>query len=140
MTEANSSADAGVAESNGQQTEGDGRSAGGGITSYALLERDTMSLYMNFYKHTYGKTILDRKTKEFIAIAAALSSGCKNCLEGHLKKAIKHGASQAEISEVMAITLGVAAATMVDRSDIAAANIGLDPDTWTLRGKDDDPS
>lgn len=140
MTEANSSADVGVAGSIGQEADGDGRSTGGGIRSYALLERDTMSLYMNFYKHTYGKTILDRKTKEFIAIAAALSSGCKNCLEGHLKKAVKHGASQAEISEVMAITLGVAAATMVDRSDIAAANIGLDPDTWTLRGKDDDPS
>lgn len=110
---------------------GDGR-ASRGIRSYALLERDTMALYMSFYKHTYGKSTLDRKTKEFIAIAAALATGCKNCLEGHLKKAIKHGATRAEISEVMAVTLGVAAATMVDRSDIAAANIGLDPETWTM--------
>ncbi len=111
--------------------EGDGR-ARAGIRSYALLERDTMSLYMSFYKHTYGKSTLDRKTKEFIAIAAALATGCKNCLDGHLKKAIKHGATRAEISEVMAVTLGVAAATIVDRSDIAAANIQLDPETWTL--------
>lgn len=92
-----------------------------------------MSLYMSFYKHTYGKSVLDRKVKEYVAIAAALTSGCKNCLEGHLKKAIKHGATRAEISEVMAITLGVAAATVVDRSDIAAANLGLDPETWTMR-------
>lgn len=110
---------------------GDGR-ANRGIRSYALLERDTMALYMSFYKHTYGKSTLDRKTKEFIAIAAALATGCKNCLEGHLKKAVKHGATRAEISEVMAVTLGVAAATMVDRSDIAAANIGLDPESWTI--------
>lgn len=112
---------------------GDGRAKQQAVTSYALLERDTMSLYMSFYKHTYGKSVLDRKVKEYVAIAAALTSGCKNCLEGHLKKAIKHGATRAEISEVMAITLGVAAATVVDRSDIAAANLGLDPETWTMR-------
>lgn len=113
----------------------DGRAPGAGVRSYALLERDTMSLYMNFYKHTYGKSVLDRKTKEFIAIAASLTSGCKNCLDGHLKKAIKNGATREEISEVMAITLGVAAATIVDRSDIAAANIGLDVDQWTLHNE-----
>jgi len=116
----------------GNEPRGDGRAQSPQMRSYALLERDTMSLYMNFYKHTYGKSLLDRKTKEFIAIAASLTSGCKNCLEGHLKKAIKNGASRAEISEVLAITLGVSAATIVDRSDIAAANLGLDPDTWTM--------
>jgi AhpD family alkylhydroperoxidase len=110
-----------------------------GIRSYALLEKDTMALYMRFYKHTYGKTVLDRKTKEFIAIAAALTSGCKNCLEGHLKKAIKNGATREEISETIAITLGVNAATIVDRSDIAAANLGIDPDAWTLAEDDDNP-
>ena len=114
---------------------GDGR-ATGKIRSYALLEKDTMSLYMSFYKHTYGKSCIDRKTKEFIAIAAALTSGCKNCLEGHLSKAIKHGATREEISEVMAITLGVSAATIVDRSDIAAANIDLDVDRWVVRDGD----
>jgi AhpD family alkylhydroperoxidase len=96
----------------------------GPVKSYALLEPDIKSLYMNFYKATYGKSHLDIKTKEFIAIAAALTSGCKNCLEGHLKKAKKHGATAAEISECIAITLGVNAATIVDRSDIANANLG----------------
>ncbi len=122
----------------GEAAPGDGREKHPQIRSYALLERDTMSLYMNFYKHTYGKSTIDRKTKEFIAIAASLTSGCKNCLEGHLKKAIKNGATRAEVSEVLAITLGVSAATIVDRSDIAAANLGLDPDTWTMSGDADD--
>lgn len=116
----------------GEEQPGDGRRQSPQIRSYALLERDTMSLYMNFYKHTYGKSTIDRKTKEFIAIAASLTSGCKNCLEGHLKKAVKNGATRAEISEVLAITLGVSAATIVDRSDIAAANLGIDPETWTM--------
>ena len=117
----------------------DGRSPPSGVRSYALLEPDTMALYMRFYKHTYGKSVLDRRTKEFVAIAASLSSGCKNCLEGHLKKAIKHGATPEEISEVIAITLGVQAATIVDRSDIAAANLGIDREHWpsAARGEGD---
>lgn len=113
----------------------DGRKPQQKIRSYALLEPKTMSKYMSFYKHTYGQSSIDRKTKEFIAIGAALISGCKNCLEGHLEKAIKHGATKAEISEVLAITLGVNAATIVDRSDIAAANLGIDLDKWSTNGK-----
>ena len=117
-----------------EEIEGDGR-APEGIRSYALLEPDTRALYMRFYKHTYGKSCIDRKTKEFVAIAASLTSGCKNCLEGHLKKAMKYEATREEISEVIAITLGVSAASIVDRSDIAAANLGIDIDRW-VRGEE----
>lgn len=94
------------------------------MRSYALLTPDLKNLYMSFYKATYGKSQLDIKTKEFVAIGAALASGCKGCLEGHLKKAKKHGATSDEIAEVIAVTLGVAAATIVDRSDIANFNLG----------------
>ena len=102
----------------------DGRVPSSMMRSYALLTPDLKALYMNFYKATYGKSRLDMKTKEFIAIGASLSLGCKGCLEGHLKKAKKHGATSSEISECIAITLGVNAATIVDRSDIANANLG----------------
>ncbi len=104
--------------------QNDGRIPSSAMRSYALLTPDLKNLYMGFYKATYGKSLLDIKTKEFIAIAAALTSGCKGCLEGHLKKAKKHGATAEEISEVIAVTLGVAAATIVDRSDIANYNLG----------------
>ena len=103
---------------------GDGRLPSSDMRSYAMLTPDLKQLYMGFYKATYGKTKLDIKTKEFIAIAASLSLGCKGCLEGHLKKAKKVGATAEEISEVIAITLGVSAAAIVDRSDIA--NFHLD--------------
>lgn len=102
----------------------DGRVPSSMMRSYALLTPDLKQLYMGFYKATYGKSQIDIKNKEFIAIAAALSLGCKGCLEGHLKKAKKHGATPEEIAEVIAITLGVAAATIVDRSDIANFNLG----------------
>ncbi|HLU38420.1 MAG TPA: carboxymuconolactone decarboxylase family protein [Planctomycetota bacterium] len=115
-------------EQNGQPAEpaivGDGRLPSSMMRSYALLTPDLKELYFKFYKATYGKTRLDLKTKEFIAIAAALALNCKGCLEGHLKKAKREGATAEEISEVIAVTLGVAAAAIVDRSDIANYHLG----------------
>jgi AhpD family alkylhydroperoxidase len=103
---------------------GDGRLPSSSMRSYALLTPELKQLYMGFYKATYGKSKLDLKTKEFVAIAASLVSGCKGCLEGHLKKAKKEGATTEEIAEVIAIVLGVNAATIVDRSDIANFHLG----------------
>jgi AhpD family alkylhydroperoxidase len=102
----------------------DGRLPSSAMRSYALLTPQLKELYMGFYKATYGKSKIELKVKEFIAIAAALTSGCKGCLEGHLKKAKKEGATSEEIAEVIAITLGVNAATIVDRSDIANFHLG----------------
>jgi AhpD family alkylhydroperoxidase len=111
------------AKSNAQPLE-DGRLPSSQMRSYAMLTPELKNLYMGFYKATYGKSKLDIKTKEFVAIAASLTSGCKGCLEGHLKKAKKEGATSDEIAEVIAITLGVNAATIVDRSDIANFHLG----------------
>ncbi len=108
-----------------QKPSVDGREPQSEVRSYALLESEIMQPYMRFYKATYERGYLDRKTKELVAIAASLVSGCKGCLEGHLKKAIKSGATRGEISETIAITLGVNAAAIVDRSDLAAAALGI---------------
>jgi AhpD family alkylhydroperoxidase len=69
--------------------------------------------------------VIDRKTKELIAIAASLAHQCKGCLEGHIKKALKYGATKEELSETIAITMGVAAASMVDLTDIAAEELKI---------------
>jgi AhpD family alkylhydroperoxidase len=106
----------------------DGTERGKGVKSYALVEPEIMKPYARFYKATYERGYLDRKTKELVAIAASLVSGCNGCLEGHLKKAIKFGATRGEISETIAVTLGVNAAAIVDKSDIAAANLGITAD------------
>ncbi|MFK7741737.1 MAG: carboxymuconolactone decarboxylase family protein [Planctomycetota bacterium] len=123
MTDDTKSADAQTKPSI-DETLADGRIPSSSMRSYALLTPELKNLYMSFYKATYGKTKLDLKTKEYIAIAAALTSGCKGCLEGHLKKAKREGATSEEIAEVIAITLGVNAATIVDRSDIANYHLG----------------
>ncbi len=94
------------------------------MRSYALMTPEIKKAYMAFYKATYGGGELDLLTKEYVAIGAALALGCKGCLEGHMKKAKKLGATSEQIAEVVGVTLGVAGASIVDRSDIANHNLG----------------
>ena len=96
-----------------------------GWPSYTMVEDRMKKIYFEFYQETYKKSILDRKTKELIAIAASLGFKCQGCLEGHIKKAKKFGATPEEISESIAVAMGVAAASVVDLTDIAAQNLRI---------------
>src|SRR5580765_652425 len=93
--------------------------------SYTMVDPRMRKIYFKFYEETYRKSHIDRKTKELIAIAASLASHCKGCLEGHIKKALKYGATKEELSETIAITMGVSAASMVDLTDIAAESLRI---------------
>ncbi len=103
----------------------DGGAAQPASSSYSMVDPRFRAAYFHFYKETYKPSVLDRKTKEFVAIAASLAFKCQGCIEGHIKKAIKYGATRDEISETIAITMGVGAAAVVDLTDIAADNMNL---------------
>ncbi len=92
---------------------------------YSMLDPRFREIYFQFYKETYRPSVLDRKTKELVALAASLTAKCQGCLEGHLRKALKFGATREEISETIAIAIGVNAAAVVDLTDIAAENMGV---------------
>ena len=94
-------------------------------SSYTMVDPRFRAIYFQFYKETYKPSAIDRKTKELIAIAASLASKCQGCLEGHVKKALKFGATREEISEAIAIAIGVNAAAIVDLTDIAADNMNV---------------
>ena len=94
--------------------------------SYSMVEARMRKIYFKFYKETYKSSEIDRKTKELIAIAASLGINCAGCLEGHLKKALDCGATKEEISETISIAMGVAAAGIVDQTDIAAEKLQID--------------
>jgi AhpD family alkylhydroperoxidase len=91
------------------------------IQSLALLKEEAVAIYQNFYKEIFKAGAIDRKTKELIALAASAVSGCEGCLMGHLRKARALGASEDEIKEAVAVAFAVNAATVVDRTDVAAA-------------------
>ena len=93
--------------------------------SYSMVEPRFREIYFQFYKETYKPSVLDRKTKELVALGASLTAKCQGCLEGHIKKALKFGATRDEISEAIAIAIGVNAAAVVDLTDIAAENMGI---------------
>lgn len=96
--------------------------------SYTMVEDRMRKIYFKFYKETYKDqegSNLGRKTKELIAIAASLGFNCSGCLEGHLKKALQHGATKEEISEVISIAMGVAAASVVDQTDLVAEKLEI---------------
>src|SRR4051812_39682002 len=93
--------------------------------SYTMVDPRMRRIYFQFYQETYKSSALDRKTKELIAIAASLATHCQGCLDGHIKKALKFGATKEEISETIAITMGVNAAAIVDLTDIASENLRI---------------
>lgn len=93
--------------------------------SYTMVEDRMKKIYFQFYKETYKKTEIDRKTKELIAIGASLGFKCHGCLKGHIEKAVKYGASPEEISEAICITMGVAAASVVDQTDVVAEQLQI---------------
>ena len=93
--------------------------------SYTMVHPRMRKVYFHFYQETYKKSELDRKTKELIAIAASLATHCKGCLQGHIRKALKYGATPEELSETIAITMGVNAAAIVDLTDFAAESLQI---------------
>jgi len=96
--------------------------------SYSMVDPRMMRIYLDFYRETYSSqhACLDRRTQELIAIAASLAAKCQGCLEGHIKKAVKEGATKEEIAESIAIAMGVNAAAVVDLTDLAAARLNLE--------------
>jgi AhpD family alkylhydroperoxidase len=95
------------------------------IGSYSMVDPRFREIYFEFYKETYRPSVLDRKTKELVAISASLAAKCQGCLEGHIKKALKFGATREELAETIAIAIGVNAAAIVDQTDRAAEGLDL---------------
>jgi AhpD family alkylhydroperoxidase len=98
-----------------------------GPASYSMIEPRLKNIYAQFYKETYftDRKALDTKTQELIALACSLVAKCDGCIEGHIKKALKEGATKEEISEAIVIAIGINAAAIVDMTDRAAAKMGL---------------
>ncbi len=47
---------------------------------------------------------LDRRTKELIALAIAVSKGCDGCIAAHAQAAARHGSTAREVAEAIGVT------------------------------------
>ncbi len=77
-----------------------------------------VSAWRRFTAAAHADGALSRRQKELIAIAASLIKGCERCISYHVKAALTHGASPAEIVEASFV------AVIMDGGP-ALAHIGL---------------
>jgi AhpD family alkylhydroperoxidase len=95
-------------------------------SSMSMIEPRLRNIYLSFYKESYfTPSALDLKTKELIAIGVSLVAKCEGCLNGHIKKALELGLTKEEISDAIAVAVGIGAAAVMDMSDRAAIKLDL---------------
>jgi AhpD family alkylhydroperoxidase len=50
---------------------------------------------------------LDAKTREFIALAVAITTRCEGCIDAHAEAALKAGATKEEIAEALGVAIAL---------------------------------
>lgn len=77
--------------------------------SYRESSEEMMEQYKEWKDSIRENTDLDDKTRELIALAAATAANSQFSVHTHGQKALKHGASKEEISDVVQIVSQVQA-------------------------------
>jgi AhpD family alkylhydroperoxidase len=86
----------------------------GRIGEIAKLSPDTVRGYQALSSAGQKKDLLGAKTRELIALAAAVSLRCDGCITVHTAEALKHGATREEIAEALGVAVAInAGAAMV---------------------------
>lgn len=82
---------------------------GAGVGEVGKLSPGTVQGYVAL-SQAGGKTnLLDAKTRELIALAAAVSLRCDGCITVHAEEARKLGASKDEIAEALGVAVAIGA-------------------------------
>ena len=91
----------------------------------ATLRRDTPDVMKAFSEMAAAATrdgVLDKKTKEFIALALGVAAHCDACIGFHVQALVKLGATKAELEETlgMAVYMGGGPSLMYSANAMAA--------------------
>jgi AhpD family alkylhydroperoxidase len=63
--------------------------------------------YRRMHTAAYAAGALDRKTKELIALAIAVSEQCDGCIAAHARGAVRTGATPAEVAEALGVAIAM---------------------------------
>jgi len=77
------------------------------VGDFAKLSPDTVKGYVTLGSAGQKVGRLGNKTRELIALAAAISLRCDGCIAVHAAAAREHGATKEEISEALAVAVGI---------------------------------
>lgn len=64
---------------------------------------DADRAFWAFKREIFEEGVLDRKTKELIALAVSSMLRCRHCTRSHVQAAFEAGASKAEVAETLAV-------------------------------------
>ena len=73
------------------------------------LVPDTMNAFRAWDKLALSDGAIPKKYKELMAIAVALTTQCPYCIELHRQQAVKAGATEKELAEVVHVTAALRA-------------------------------
>jgi AhpD family alkylhydroperoxidase len=92
------------------------------VGEIGTISPDLMTGYKALSKAGDNTGHLDRKTRELIAIAVAVTRQCDGCIKVHLDEAVKAGAKKEEIVEALGVAINVnAGAALVYSSRVMDA-------------------
>jgi AhpD family alkylhydroperoxidase len=83
------------------------RQLGEGVKELGQLSPDTVKSYVALSQAGQRTDILGAKTRELIALAAAVTARCDGCIATHVDAAIKQGASREEIAEALSVAIAI---------------------------------
>lgn len=70
--------------------------------------KNEMRAFYRMHNIVYEDKILNRKTKELIALGIAISSKCESCVISHISSLIKLEASREEVAEAISVAIMMA--------------------------------
>jgi AhpD family alkylhydroperoxidase len=85
------------------------------------LKPDYFKALMDWDEMIFKDGALPAKTKELMAVTAAHVTDCPWCIEEHVKRAIKQGATDEEIAEAAFVAMSLRAGAAFAHSSIAMA-------------------
>ena len=85
------------------------------------LKPDYFKGFMDWDEMVFKDGALPAKTKELMAVTAAHVTACPWCIEEHVKRAIKQGATDEEIAEAAFVAMALRAGGAFAHSCIAMA-------------------
>src|SRR6516165_4296004 len=77
------------------------------IPELGRLTPDTIRGYRELSEAGSKTGKLDAKSRELVALAVAVTRQCDGCIAVHTDAALKHGANQEELAEVLGVAVAV---------------------------------
>lgn len=69
------------------------------------LVPDAMRGFAALTKGAQAAGVVDKKTKELIALAIAVATHCEGCIAYHARAAVRTGATRQEVAEALAVAI-----------------------------------